>query len=241
MTRVHRLLVTALGAVIVCAITSTAAFAAGFLGPGHSSSEFADANAFWNPDPNNSTFVELSVTRNDFVFRPTQNSGGTSVMQHATLLFITIEGSAVAGSDCFLIPDSDFVVGRGVQSASLHATILSAADRCPGAPQSLTDLAAGKPGGGPPPVPGIQFPLTVDASWTGNGVAVTIVSSGRESCAGFGMESHINVTSVRGTATSSISMPGITVKTSPTDQASMDQGRTVSDIQGVPSLLCFGF
>ena len=241
MTRAHRLFATAVGAVIVCAITSSAAFAAGFLGPGHSSTDFADANAFWNPDPNSSTFVELSVSRNDFVFRPTQNSGGTSVMQHATLLFITVEGSAVAGSDCFLIPDSDFVVGSGVQSASLHATILSAADQCPGPPQSLTDVAAGKPGGGPPPVPGLQFPLTVSASWTGNGVAITTVSSGRESCAGFGQEFHINDTSARGTATSSITMPGITVTTSPTDQASVDQGTTVSDIQGVPSPLCFGF
>lgn len=241
MTRAQRLTVTVIGALIVCAITSSAAFAAGFLGPGHTSSDFADANAFWNPDPNSSTFVELSVSRNDFVFRPTRKSGGTSVMQHATLLFITIEGSTVSGSDCFLIPASDFVVGSGVQSASLHATILSAADRCPGPPQSLTDIAAGKPGGGPPPVPGIQFPLSVDASWTGNGVAVTIVSSGRESCAGFGMESQINATSARGTATSSISMPGITVTSSPTDQASVDQGRTVSDIQGVPSPLCFGF
>ena len=153
MTRAQRLTVTVIGALIVCAITSSAAFAAGFLGPGHTSSDFADANAFWNPDPNSSTFVELSVSRNDFVFRPTRKSGGTSVMQHATLLFITIEGSTVSGSDCFLIPDSDFVVGSGVQSASLHATILSAADRCPGPPQSLTDIAAGKPGGGPPPAP----------------------------------------------------------------------------------------
>jgi len=130
------LFVTAIGAVIVCAITSSAAFAAGFLGPGHSSSEFADASAAWFPDATNLNFVDLSVSRNDFVFRPTRNSGGTALMQHATLLFVTVEGPAVAGSECFVIPDSDLVVGSDVQSASLHATV-NAIDRCQGLPQSL--------------------------------------------------------------------------------------------------------
>src|SRR5258708_12588550 len=123
MTRAQRLFVTAIGAVIVCAITSSAAFAAGFLGPGHSSSEFADASAAWFPDATNLNFVDLSVSRNDFVFRPTRNSRGTATMQHATLLFVTVEGPAVAGSECFVIPDSDLVVARDVQSASLHAPL----------------------------------------------------------------------------------------------------------------------
>ncbi len=94
MTRAQRLFVTAIGAVIVCAITSSAAFAAGFLGPGHSSSEFADASAAWFPDATNLNFVDLSVSRNDFVFRPTRNSGGTATMQHATLLFVTVAARA---------------------------------------------------------------------------------------------------------------------------------------------------
>ncbi len=239
MTRAQRLFVTAIGAVIVCAITSSAAFAAGFLGPGHSSSEFADASAAWFPDATNLNFVDLSVSRNEFVFRPTQNSGGTVLMQHATLLFVTIEGSAVAGSECFMIPDSDFVVGSGVQSASLHATV-NATDRCQGLPQSLSDVAAGKPGGGPPPVPGIQFPLTVSATWSGNGTTATFNNSGRSTCGSFAMESHSSVSAARGTATGSLSMPGLTVSPSPTDQASVDKGTIVSDIQGSLSPACFG-
>jgi hypothetical protein len=233
------LLVTAIGAVVVCAITSSAAFAAGFLGPGHSSSQFADASAAWFPDATNLNFVDLSVSRNDFVFRPTQNSGGTALMQHATLLFVTIEGSAVAGSECFMIPDSDFVVGSDVQSASLHATV-NATDRCQGLPQSLSDVAAGKPGGGPPPVPGIQFPLTVSATWAGNGTTARFNNSGRSSCGRFAMESHSSVSAARGTATGSLSMPGLTVTPSPTDQASVDQGTMVSDSQGSLSPACFG-
>jgi hypothetical protein len=239
MTRAQRLIVTVIGALIVCAITSSAAFAAGFLGPGHSSNEFADASATWNPDVNNPDFVQLSVSRNMFVFRPTANSGGTSVLQHATMLFVTLEGAAVAGTDCFIIPDSDFVVGSGAQSASLNATV-QATDRCQGLGESLTDLAAGKPGGGPPPVGGFTFPLTVTANWSGNGVTTTIVSDGRLSCGGFSMENHIMDTSARATATGSVSMPGLTVTTSPTDQAGVDQGTVVSDTQGVPPLSCFG-
>ncbi|HTE85457.1 MAG TPA: hypothetical protein VK821_12065 [Dehalococcoidia bacterium] len=238
MTRAQRLLVTAVGAVIVCAITSSAAFAAGFLGPGHSSSEFADASAAWFPDATNPNFVELSVSRNDFVFRPTQNSGGTSVMQHATLLFVTIEGASVAGSECFMIPDSDFVVGSGVQSATLHATV-NAIDLCQGVPQSLSDVAAGKPGG-PPPVPGLQFPLTVSATWSGNGVTSRFNNSGRSTCGSFAMESHSSVSAAQGTATGSVSMPGLTVTPSPTDQDSVDQGTMVSDSQGTLSPACFG-
>ena len=238
MTRAQRLFVTAIGAVIVCAITSSAAFAAGFLGPGHSSSEFADVSAAWFPDATNLNFVDLSVSRNDFVFRPTRNSGGTATMQHATLLFVTVEGPAVAGSECFVIPDSDLVVGSDVQSASLHATV-NAIDRCQGLPQSLSDVAAGKPGG-PPPVPGIQFPLTVSASWSGNGTTARFNNSGRATCGSFAMESHSSVSTARGTATGSVSMPGLTVTPSPTDQASMDQGTNVSDIQGSLSPACFG-
>src|SRR5713101_969653 len=238
MTRAQRLLVTAVGAVIVCAITSSAAFAAGFLGPGHSSNEFADASAAWFPDATNPYFVDLTVSRNDFVFRPTQNSGGTSMFQHATLLFVSIEGPAVMGFECFMIPDSDFVVGSGVQSASLHATV-NATDRCSGLPQSLSDAVMGKPGG-PPPVPGIQFPLTVSASWSGNSTIATFNNSGRATCGTFAMESHSSVSAARGTATGSLSMPGLTVSPSPTDQASVDKGTIVSDLQGSLSPACFG-
>ncbi len=238
MTRAQRLLVTAVGAAIVCAITSSAAFAAGFLGPGHSSNQFADASAAWFPDATNPYFVDLTVSRNDFVFRPTQNSGGTSTFQHATLLFVTIEGPAVVGFECFMIPDSDFVVGSDVQSASLKATV-NATDRCSGAPQSLSDAVMGKPGG-PPPVPGIQFPLNISATWSGNGVTATFLDDGRATCSGFSMQTHISQSVARGTATGSLSMPSLTVAPPPTDEASVDQGTVVSDTQGSLTPLCFG-
>lgn len=238
MTRVQRLLVTVIGAVMVCAITSTAAFAAGFLGPGHSSSEFADANGLWFPDRTSPTFVQVSVSRGDFVFRPTQNSGGTSLRQHSTILIVQFKGDTF-GSDCFMIPDSAFVVGRDTQSASVNVTITDAATRCPGPFVPISGVGSGKPGGGPPPAP-IPLPLTVVATWSGNGATATTTSQDRSTCGGFSMENHLSVDSARATGSVSLTMPGMTITPSPTDQASVDQGTVVSDIQGSPSPQCVG-
>ncbi len=238
MTRAQRLLVTTFGAVIVCAITSSAAFAAGFFGPGHFSTGFADASGDWFPDQNSPTFVQLSVDRNEFVFRPTQNSGGTSVMQHATILVVQFKGQSF-GFDCFVIPDSAFVVGSDVQSASVNVTITDPATRCPGFAVPFAGVASGK-AGGPPPGGGIPLPLTVSASWSGNGATATTTSDDRSSCGGLIMEDHLNVSSARATATASLTMPGLTITTSPTSQASVDQGNVVSDVEGSPNPLCFG-
>jgi hypothetical protein len=238
MTRAQRLLVTAIGGVIVCAITSSAALAAGFLGPGHFSTEFADASGLWFPDRVSPTFVQLSVDRNEFVFRPTQNSGGSSLMQHATILIVQFKGATGAGFDCFVIPDSAFALGNGVQSASLNVTITDPSTRCPGFAVPLADIASGK--GGPPPGGGIPLPLTVTASWSGNGATAMNTSENRSSCSGFSIESHLSVVSARSTATVSLTMPGQTITTSPTQNANVDEGNVVSDIQGSPSPLCFG-
>ena len=54
------------------------------------------------------------------------------------------------------------------------------------------------------------------------------------------MENHLSVSSARATATASLTMPGLTITTSPTDQASVDLGNVVSDVQGFPSPLCVG-
>jgi len=241
MTRAHRFVITAISAVIVGALASSAAFAAGFLGPGHFSTDFADATSMWFPDASSPSVIQLSVNRNTFVFRPTQNSGGSSLMQHATILTVAIKGPVVSGFDCFIIPDSDFVISSGVQSASLNATV-NAIDRCPGFAEPLAGLAAGKAGGGgPPPGGGIQFPLTVNASWSGNGATSISNSSDQSSCGGLSMESHSSTSSARATATGSLSMPaGLVIAPSPTERASVDQGTVVSNVQGFPSPLCVG-
>src|SRR5258708_27059717 len=46
--------------------TSSAAFAAGFLGPGHSSTGFADASGLWFPNQPSPNFLQVSVDRNEF-------------------------------------------------------------------------------------------------------------------------------------------------------------------------------
>ncbi len=238
MTRAQRLLVTAIGAVIVCAITSSAASAAGFLGPGHSSTGFADASGLWfsnQPSPN---FLQVSVDRNEFVFRPTQNSGGTSLMQHATILIVQFQTDTAAGFGCFIIPDSAFVVGSDTQSASVNVTITDPDSSCPGFAVPFAGIASGK--GGPPPGGGIPLPLTVSGSWSGNGATATTTSADRSTCGGFSMENHLSVKSALATASVSLTMPGLAIAPSPTRQANVDQGNVVSDIQGAPSPQCFG-
>jgi hypothetical protein len=239
MTRAQRLLVTAVAAVIVCAITSTAAFAAGFLGPGHFSTEFADASGLWFPDRVSPTFVQVSVDRNEFVFRPTQNAGGSSLMQHATILLVQFKGNTF-GFGCFIIPDSAFVVGSDTQSASVSVTITDPNTACPGFAVPLGSLASGKPGGGPPPGGGIPLPLTVTATWSGNGATALTNSASQFSCGGMSVEDHFKVSSAQATSTVSLTMPGMTITTSPTDQANIDQGTDVSDVHGSPDPLCFG-
>jgi hypothetical protein len=161
-------------------------------------------------------------------------------MQHATILTVAIKGPFVSGFDCFIIPDSDFVVAGDVQSASLNATV-NAIDRCPGFAEPLAGIAAGKSGGGgPPPGGGLQFPLTVSANWSGNGATSTFASSDQSSCGGLSIENHTSTSTAQATATGSLSMPGLVITPSPTERASVDQGNVVSNVQGSPSPLCVG-
>jgi len=144
------------------------------------------------------------------------------------------------GFGCFIIPDSAFVVGSDTQSANVNVTITDPNTACPGVAVPLGSVASGKPGGGPPPGGGIPLPLTVRATWSGNGATTLTNSAGRFSCGGMSVEDHLMVSSARATSTVSLTMPGLTIATSPTDQANVDQGTDVSDVQGSPNPLCFG-
>jgi hypothetical protein len=160
-------------------------------------------------------------------------------MQHATILIVQFQG-ATSGFGCFVIPDSAFVVGSDAQSAGVNVTITDPGTACPGFAVPLAGVASGKAGGGPPPGSGIPLPLTVNASWSGNGASATTTSQDRSTCGGFSMENHVSVESARATGSVSLTMPGMTITSSPTDQASVDQGRVVSDIQGTPTPQCVG-
>jgi len=234
MKRVHRLALTIVGAAIVAAVTTATAFGAGYLGPGHYVSNFADASAQWF----STGFTNVSVDRNTFVFR---GHGGTSFMQHATILIVQVKSPTVLGDECFVIPDQDFVESNGVQAASLNA-IGDTSNLCPGFATPLSSVLKGSgTKGGPGPGGNLVLPLTVNLSWTGNGVTATSSGVGRFDCAGFSSVNQSHSMTTLGAATGTLTFgDGTVMSLAGSDFGSIDSGSDMSDLQGTPSAQCLG-
>jgi hypothetical protein len=174
---------------LLAVLTVASVGAAGGFGqtPGHYTFDDVSAqSSFFNPVDGSSQ--NLFVDRSTFILRPTQ--GGGITIDHATRLSVDIfvpspdptQPPLAAASGCFIIPDSAFVVSSDLQHASLDVTV-NETDSCvdfqihvPG----TVDVNGGGKGGG-----GFTFPLTVTASWTGNGVVGTQANQGRFMCGGF--------------------------------------------------------
>lgn len=239
MKRIPRALLTAAGAVLIAVVTAATASAGGFL-TGHFSTDVADGNAYWYSNAN----ASINVNRDTFIFRPSHNGGPASI-SHATLLFVTIDTPTFSGSDCFQIPDSDFVESNGVQSATLNAYV-DASSLCYGFPTpvdgALTGAGCGK-GCPPPPVADIPLPMTVSITWTGNGVTTTATNSGHMRCSAFTAVAQQSSTSAYGSASGTLTFyDGVTapIVLPASDFASVDQGKFQSDQQGTNDPRCFG-
>jgi len=237
-----RLTVIAISVMLIAAVTSAGAIAAGFLGPGHYQSSFASANGAWFEDTQgNPIQVIVNVNRDTFVFRPT-TAGGTPLVQHATVLQILLftYGGPVNGSACFVIPDADFAVGNNVQSASLNTT-LSAAEACQGRAVPLASVLGAGPEIGAGDVGGITMPLTVQITWTGLGVTSTNNSAGLTSCGGFRTEMHFASSSASASTSGLLTLfDRSTIALPVRNQAAVRKGSSVLDVQGEPNPACFG-
>ncbi len=234
MRRIPRVALTAAGAAIIALVTAVGASAAGFLGPGHFSTDTADANAAWY---NSSPFVTVDVNRGTFVFRPTHH-GGTATMQHSTVLFVSVQTDTLFGQDCFVIPDSAFVESSGVQSASVNVTV-DATNLCPGYATPIAGVI-GDAGGGPPPGQDLPFPVTVSMTWTGNGVTSYFTDQSRSTCGGYSSVNHSTTSSAIASASGTISLgDGTTLSLSSPDFAQTDAGTFTSTAQGTPNPLCY--
>jgi hypothetical protein len=240
MKRLSRTLLTAAGGLVIALVSAAGVQAAGLITPGHFSTNIADGNAYWYSTAN----AQISVSRDTFIFRPSHN-GGPANMYHATLLFVSIDTSTFSGSDCFQIPDLDFVESYGVQSASLNAYV-DASNLCPGfatpVDAALSGAGCGK-GCPPPPVPSIPLPMTVSITWSGNGVTTSSTSSAHFMCAGFNSAGESSDKSAYGSATGTLTFyDGVTapVVLAASDFASVDQGTFQADNQGTVDPRCFG-
>jgi len=240
MKRFSRVLLTAVSGVIMAVVSAAGVQAAGLISPGHFSTNFADGNAYWYSTAD----ASINVNRNTFIFRPSRNGGPASIY-HATLLYVTINTPTFSGSDCFQIPDSDFVQSNGVQSATLNAYV-DASNLCYGFATALDGTLAGAgcgKGCPPPPVADIPLPMTVSLTWSGNGVTTSSVSSAHSICAGFNMAGQASDKSAYSTAAGTLTFyDGVTspVVLSASDFASVDQGSSQYDNQGSVDPRCFG-
>jgi hypothetical protein len=82
---------------------------------------------------------------------------------------------------CFVIPQSDLVVSKTLNTATVNATV-NETDQCDG---FIAPIGAGpaKSGGGGGT--GFTFPLTVTGTWTGTGVTSAQSDQGLFRCGGF--------------------------------------------------------
>ena len=236
MKRFSKAVVTVVSGAIVAVVSAAGVDASGMLS-GHFSFDSADANAYWYTAAN----AQVSVNRSTFVFRPT--GGGQPNISHATLLYVTLQTGAISGSDCFVIPDADFVEGTRLQTATLSVTVDSS-NLCTAVATPLGDViaGAGDKGGPPPQQSPIPLPMTVSVAWAGNGVVTSGTQSGHTICstytAMFQDQSSEAFGSASGTltfydGTSPVVLPG-------SDLAVVDKGSFQSDSQGTLDPRCFG-
>jgi hypothetical protein len=238
MKRFRKVLVTAASAAIVAVVSAAGVSAAGLIPSGHFSVDFAGGNAYWYSTAN----ASINVDRNTFIFRPSHD-GGPANIYHATLLFVTIQTATFSGSDCFQIPDSDFVEGNGVQSATLNAYVDSS-NLCYGSATPISDVLSGAGGkGGPPPVTGIPLPMTVSLTWSGNGLTTLGTNSGHITCGTFSSAGQSSDQSAYGSASGTLTFyDGSTspIVLAASDFASVDQGTFQTDNEGNLDPRCFG-
>lgn len=240
MKRFWKAVLTAASATIVAAVSAAGVSASGMITPGHFTTDSADGNAYWY----SALYAQVSVNRNTFIFRPSHNGRPASI-SHATLLYVTLQTGNISGSDCFVIPDSDFVQGPGLQSVTLNAYVDSS-NLCYGLATTLdaalTGAGCGK--GCPPPPPlDIPLPMSISITWTGNGVTSTSAQAGHSTCAGLTTTFQFSSTLVYGAASGTLSFhDGVTapIVLPVSDFANVDKGSLQSDSEGTVDPRCFG-
>jgi hypothetical protein len=227
--------IAVVGSLVAAAV---AVAAGGGLGPGKYTFSSTSANAFFGGGakggPPAPTFV-VSVNQGLNSFQP-MHPKGPRVVMNSTMVFLTeFDSTGVGGSGCFVIPASDFTVAKNLQSAALHAT-LTADEACPG---YGTPVGAGKnviayAGGGG----GLVLPITVDVSWTGNGVISTFEDRSSFQCLAYsedGTSSNSDSSGSASGATSALSGQFTSVS------ADVSSSDSRLDIKGTSQPPCFGY
>jgi hypothetical protein len=228
--------------IVVCSslALATAVFGAGGgLTPGQYSFNDTSANAFFGygkggPPEGFSVFVNRGINS----FEPEDSTGGTTVVR-STMVQLAVYSATVNGFACYVIPESDFVVSSNLQSASLHTT-LTTANLCKGfgvpatsktAVAPLVANAAAAPAGGLPPT------ITLNVTWTGNGVTAYMTSKTSLECLDYSNQGSFKGRSVAAGAAGTISMLAGSFTTAP-NTAVIGSSDSTIEISGYQSPSC---
>jgi hypothetical protein len=143
------------------------------------------ANSFFGmpPDPTN----QISLNENNQVSVPT---GGTPTSTQEFDLNVSMFGGSFNGYGCWIISPSD-VTSNGLSSATIQATITATTPLC-------TNSFPGF---------GINYPLTVTATWTATGPLITVSDKNNFKCADYTAKTVSSVQSRSATSTATITMP----------------------------------
>lgn len=166
-------------------------------------------------------FVTLNVDRGMQTFKMKNTSGPPVMMGPETTLRVFVELVPPAPGQpggfefgCFVIPDSAFMVASGLASATLNVSPAQETP-CPG--QLIPPAAGGRPGfSAPAPLGGVGGgggggggntvgPITVNLTWTSNGVIFTNRFTSNSKCLTFVSSAQGDSQSTVATATGTIS------------------------------------
>jgi len=184
------------------------------------------------PEP--SEFAYVSVDRGLHTFKP-RGGGAPLVQQSGTMLnfyFSTVSGTNVSG--CWMIADGDFTVASDLSSASLSTTVQGESN-CPGAPLAVssTNVVTGKGGVGGG---GTTGPITLNLSWTYNGVVSHVHDDGMLTCGTF--KTSAKQDSDHASATSQGAITGASA-TLTSQYAYIDNSSNNQVVKGAPVDACF--
>jgi hypothetical protein len=202
--------------IVICgSLALAAAAAAAGLGPGQYSFTNTSANAFFGGGkggPQPALGFSVFVNRGLNSFQPESSDGGGTVTT-STMVQLSWFTATGGGFACYVVPNSDFVVSKSLQSASLHTT-LNSTNLCPGfgvpaigkaavpplAVNASQASVAVKGGGGPPP------PMTLDVTWSGLGVTSLLHDRSTYKCLDYATESSFTAHASSASAAGNLSM-----------------------------------
>jgi len=185
--------------------------------------------------PQPSEFAYVNVDRGLHTFKP---RGSTRLVQQSgtmlNLYLFSTSGPSVYG--CWMIADSDFTVAKDLSSAALSTTV-PADSNCPGTALDVSSAnvvtsKGGFGGGGG----GGTAPITLNLSWTYNGIVSHVHDDGQMSCGSFMTVSGFDDNHATATSQGQISGASATLTS---EYAGIDSSSSHQLVKGAPVDACF--